>query len=226
MKVVIDERVKHRLTGVVVILSIAVIFLPAMMKKSNQHFEDSMTVSLALPTKPTPPAVAIPNQTELFQSVKVAHVDIKAIPTEPVATKTVSLSTPISIPTIIETPQSSPVTPTAIVAEVSTPVKAVVKPVMERKKIATLIAPKAQTQKEGYAVQLASFTQKRNAEYLVSRLRHQGYTATYNVLNNKEGDVFKVIVGSLHQKEAAIHLQKQLAANMQLKGFVVKTGVS
>ena len=37
MKFVMDERLKHRLTGVVVILAIAAIFVPAVMKKSNQH---------------------------------------------------------------------------------------------------------------------------------------------------------------------------------------------
>ena len=37
MKLMMDERVKHRLTGVVVLVSIAVIFVPAMIKKSNKR---------------------------------------------------------------------------------------------------------------------------------------------------------------------------------------------
>ena len=37
MKFVMDERIKHRLTGLVVILSIAAIFLPEQVKKSNQR---------------------------------------------------------------------------------------------------------------------------------------------------------------------------------------------
>ena len=37
MKLVIDEKVKHRLVGLAVILSMGIIIAPAVLKKSQQH---------------------------------------------------------------------------------------------------------------------------------------------------------------------------------------------
>jgi cell division septation protein DedD len=56
---------------------------------------------------------------------------------------------------------------------------------------------------------------------LVTRLQHQGYKARFT----KSGVMYKVVVGGLSQRHEAISLQKKLAANLQLHGFIVKTGV-
>ena len=52
MKLITDERVKHRLVGLAVILSIAAIFAPAIMKKSSQRFDENVSMSLELPARP------------------------------------------------------------------------------------------------------------------------------------------------------------------------------
>lgn len=212
MNFVIDERMKHRLTGVVVMVSIAVIFLPAMMKKSNQHFEDSISVSLKLPPKPTPPQVAMPNKKIMFDSVKVAHVELPKHIEEPHSVL-IAKAEPLSKPVLTRVEKS--------VKSVAT--RAVVPPTSPVKKVA-VVAPA--TPKGAYGIQLASFSQERNAAFLVERLHKQGYVAQYNKLNTKQGVVYKVVVGQLNQKTQALNLQKQLAMNMQLNGFVIKTGVS
>ena len=219
MKFVMNERVKHRLTGLVVIVSIAVIFLPAMMKKSNQHFAESMNVSLKLPSKPNLPKVAIPKQQAMFQSVKVAHVDIPKLTHEQHATqiaKAESLSAKQIVPTL-------PVIAKALVPE--KPVVSTALATPSALKVPVKVEPKHTTvafKKETYAVQLASFSQQSNAQTLVTRLRGQGYVASYNKFNGKQGEYFKVIVGQLHQRDDAINLQKKLANNMQLNGFIIK----
>ena len=211
MKFVMDERLKHRLTGVVVILSVAVIFLPAMMKKSNQHFEENNSVSLKLPVKPTPPIVAIPSKKVMFDSANVVKADV-------------ALNLDNTHPVIVAKaePISKPVAP-PVLTKAEPPVKLPVKTVTSPKKVAA-IAPAVI--KGAYGIQLASFSQERNALYLVKRLRKEGYTASYNKLDTKQGSVYKVIVGQLNQKVEAVNLQKKLAMNMQLNGFVIKTGVS
>ena len=211
MKFVMDERIKHRLTGVVVIVSIAVIFLPAMMKKSNQHFEESISVSLKLPAKPVPPQVAIPNKKIMFESVKVAHV---VLPTR--------IDEPLPVFIAKAEPLSKPVAP-AVVNKAEPSPKSVIAKMTPLKKMAVLTPV---TSKEAYGIQLASFSQESNAAFLVGRLRKQGYVAKYNKLNTKQGSVYKVVVGQLQQKTEAVNLQKKLAMNMQLNGFVIKTGVS
>ncbi len=207
MKLVMDERVKHRLVGVVVILSVAIIFLPALFKKSNRHFEDNVNLAVQLPAKPMLPEVAVVNEKVLFQSVKVAKVDLP--PLEDTVRKT-ALSRAEPIRSISVVP-SAPIHTDVAVAE--------------PKKIMVHVPPRAKAvalKKGGYGVQLASFSAQKNAELLVARLSQRGYKASYNKISGKQGAVYKVIVGQLSQKEAAAHLQKQLVLSMQLNGFVVK----
>jgi len=216
MKFVMSERVKHRLTGVVVILSVAVIFLPAMMKKSNQHFEDNVNVSLKLPAKPLPPQVIIPKQTAMLKSVKVAHVEVPAVidAAHPaLIAKAESLSkNPGSVLVKVEMPLKSVITAAIVPAKSNAPAKSV--------------AAAAPALKNGFGIQLASFTQESNAKYLVARLRKQGYTATYNIYKGKKGQFYQVVAGLVSKRDDAINLQKKIATNMQLNGYIIKTGVS
>ncbi|MBN9229767.1 MAG: SPOR domain-containing protein [Legionella sp.] len=76
MKILMDDKLKHRLVGAAVILSLGAIFLPAMMKQSSQHFENNFSVHVKLPPKPATPHVAIANEDELFKTIKVAQVEL------------------------------------------------------------------------------------------------------------------------------------------------------
>ena len=219
MKFVMDERLKHRLTGVVVILAIAAIFVPAVMKKSNQHFEEKLSLSVRLPPKPLLPNVVIKEKKTMFQSVKVAHVDIPAVVQLPRLTQ-FAKAEPLSIKSTM--PAAPLINNRPTLARADLVVRHAVKAAAAPKKLANAIHLK----KEVYSVQLASFSQKVNAESLVTRLRSQGYKASYNKFNGKQGQYYKVIVGELNQKNAAIILQKKLALSMRLNGFIIKTDVS
>ncbi|MFT4058748.1 MAG: SPOR domain-containing protein [Legionella sp.] len=76
MKLVMDERLKHRLVGISVILSLGAIFLPAMMKKSSQRLESNFSVKVQLPPKPNAPNVAVTNEEQMFKTIKVAKVEL------------------------------------------------------------------------------------------------------------------------------------------------------
>lgn len=219
MKFVMDERVKNRLTGILVIISIAVIFLPAMMKKSNHRFDENVNVSLKLPAKPSLPKVAIPNQQTLFKTVKVAHIDIPVIP-HVQRTSQLAKAEPLAPLPSSKINSSKVVKPVEIAK--TTPIKSA--PVATKTAPLKLTATNSNKQKEMFAVQLASFTQQDNAKLLVARLKQQGYSATYNRLTNKQGTFYQVLVGQMNQKDEAMVLQKKLVANMQLSGFVVRTG--
>ena len=200
MAFVMEERVKHRLTGLLVILSVALICFPAMMKKSNQRIEEKVSVSLKLPNKPLPPRVAMPNPQTLFQEVKVAHVDLPVEqPSAPPLPSKIAAIPPL--PGIVSRATPAPI--------------AVVKPDLK------LIAAK----KTVYAVQLASFSQQKNAQQLVERLRAQGFVASYAKRSNQQGPFYQVLVGQLNQRDDALHLQKKLVSRLRLNGFVVKTAL-
>ena len=224
MKIVMSEQIKHRLTGLVVILSVAVIFLPTLLKQSNHHLEENLSFSVKLPPKPTAPKVAMTDEKTLFKTVKVAQVTVpKVIPTPPLAQ--IARAEPLNIKSVVPKapvmnaePQLATVLPSVKVAA-ATPIRKVIP---APKKIARVTVEK----KVGYAVQLASFTQQNNAKSLVTRLRSKGFQASYNKFSGKQGEFYKVVVGQLEQRNAAQDLQKKLAQSVQINGFVVKTGVS
>lgn len=82
MKLVIDEKLKHRLIGVAVIISLGAIFAPAMMKKSNQDIENNYSLRVKLPSKPAEPNVAISDEKEVFKTIKIAKVEIPDVSAE------------------------------------------------------------------------------------------------------------------------------------------------
>jgi len=243
MKFVMDERLKHRLTGLIVILSIAAIFLPAVVKKSNQRFEENVSFSVRLPAKPVLPDVAVTDEKKVFQSVKVARVDLPVV--EEVKPIQIAKAEPISIPSSVA---AAPVSTLVKLDKNPNVIREIKKPILAKKnikpalvKVAKVVAPAVKAagvpkkvaraalsgvRKEVYAVQLASFAQRGNALALVTSLRNKGYKASYNASNNKQGLYYKVIVGNLNERHEAEHLQKQLSDSMQLKGFIIKTGVS
>lgn len=230
MNLVLDERSKHRLVGLAVLLSIAAIFLPAMMKKSNRHFDD-LSLSMQIPQKPTYPKVEVATAKALFKTTKVAHVELPPLDdqiNEVLDTIQIVKAESLSAQRTLEKGTTS------FIASVRFPtlekfsfiyssIPAIL-PSWNRFHVnkAPVVAVR---KKSSYAVQLASFAQQRNAERLVAQLRDKGYKANYSQ-TAKSGGFYKVLVGQLDEKSQAIDLQKQLGIVMQLNGFIVSTGVS
>lgn len=82
MKLVMDEKFKHRLIGLAVIISLGAIFAPAIMRKSSQKLEGNLSTSIQLPPKPVTPDVAATEEKEMFKTIKVARVNIQDVPAE------------------------------------------------------------------------------------------------------------------------------------------------
>ncbi|WP_133130449.1 SPOR domain-containing protein [Legionella yabuuchiae] len=240
MKFTLDESRKHRLVGVVVILSIIALFLPAFMKKSSDGLNSTVNVAVHLPQKPAQPSVSKPNSEELFQTVKVAKVDLsEVIESEPKITQIVKAE-PIRNPEVAHVepksttqlqPHQAPKVAKATIRKNKSSLPTKMTLTQER-----TITPKKQelakqpdtikNQPTGYAVQIASFAVESNAKALVQQLRHKGYKATYSRSSTSKRELYKVIVGQVDKKEEAKALQQKLAESIHLKGFVIKTGVS
>ncbi|MCL5272387.1 MAG: SPOR domain-containing protein [Gammaproteobacteria bacterium] len=82
MKLVMDEKLKHRLVGLAVIISIGAIFAPAVLKKSSQNLENNYSVNIKLPPKPLVPDVLSSNEQDVFKTIKVAKVKIPSVTDE------------------------------------------------------------------------------------------------------------------------------------------------
>tara|TARA_R110002126_G_scaffold273866_1_gene418587 strand:+ start:109655 stop:110335 length:681 start_codon:yes stop_codon:yes gene_type:complete len=225
MNISIDERTKHRLTGLVVILAVAIIFVPAMVKKSNQRLEENIHVSVQLPPKPSAPKIAIADKEAVFESVKIAEVTL------PVTQKPAHVSQIARAEGLqLKTPEKKtvPVLSKPVVAKAKIkpkPIKqaeAAPKPVVTPAKIAKLDKDMSQA----YAVQLASFSSQDNAEKLVYHLRDHGYKAHYHASTQGNNALYKVIVGQLDDRNDAYALQEKLSESLKLNGFVVKRGAT
>lgn len=235
MKLVMDERLKHRLVGLAVILSVGVIFVPAVMKKSNQRFEGKTTVSLKLPPKPVLPNVAMPSDKTLFKTMKVAHVDIASVGqrTQPVihvakAESLTQMSKTKVISSIAKKEVKISVVPSLQDKKiVLTHAKLAAKASLLQMAQNTAKAKPSMVSTTKYAVQVATFTLHSNAVSLVSKLKTKGYIAAVKESGDKKKIVYRVLVGRADQKQEAQRLQQQLASAMQIKGFVVSTkGIS
>ncbi|MDF1646876.1 MAG: SPOR domain-containing protein [Legionellaceae bacterium] len=243
MNLAIDERTKHRLTGLVVIMAVAIIFVPAMLKKSNQRLEENIHVSVQLPPKPSTPKVAVTEEKAVFDTVKVAQVALP-VPTEPTPAsqiarieKLTSKPTVKPIAAMTPTPASKqsqkPMIKKAVMTKPTTrPVEKQTSPVFVKAPEAIPFNPKpvlAQQDKastEAFAVQLAAFNVEQNAEKLVARLREQGYKARYYTITSDKGDAsYKVTVGQLDDRADARILKNKLIESTKLEGFIVKREV-
>jgi DedD protein len=256
MNLQMDEKRKHQLIGLIVIIAITILFVPAALKKSKEGLDNKLNVAIKLPQKPAQPIVSEPTDTQMFETIQVAHVDL----TESVSSVEPIVLSQVKAESISNPPQQVESKPKTILAQNmaakprvnrhhtnkaghKTTYKAqpsarrkatsnnlnrtVSKPI--EKKASPISKSKSKetiANKTTYAVQIASFAVENNAKSLVSKLRKKGYKARYNKTNNNNGSYYKVIVGSLDKQDDAQQLKKTLADSVKLKGFVVKTGVS
>lgn len=256
MKLVIDEKLKHRMVGLAVVVSLAAIFLPSMMKKSSLRLENNFSVNVQLPPKPKAPNVVMTDKKVMFETIKVAKVDVSSVLDQ----KSAALDKEDYIQSV---QAADNLAASAIKAEPASNKEVVTKPIelalnnaakeVVAKQINTdtakpvkLIKPAVKVQattqqkpvvaneqishpinKQGiYAVQLASFAKISNAQALVTKLHSQGYKANYVKTNGRRGVIYKVYVGHSPVKSDVMKVKTQLASAMQLNGFVVNTGVS
>lgn len=122
MKLVMDERLKHRLVGLAVVISLAAIFVPAVVKKSTQRFDGKNVTTVKLPLKPAMPKIAMPEEQTMFKRVKVAHVEIPAFEQKApaVIARAQSLSDMNELKPSVLVAANAPVTP-AVITNKATP---------------------------------------------------------------------------------------------------------
>lgn len=210
-----DEKIKHRIIGLAVLMSVALVFVPAMVKKSNQRLDRSMNLSLNLPPKPTFPKVAAVKPQELFKTVKVAQVVIpevvdnkktvtaaraESLSGQTMATRSIIQKTPVMHSAVVIAKADKPVQRTAVSSHVviTNKSKNIPKPVQ---RVAAPIKPAI----------VANATKHRNAN---ARLLVSAQPTTV-VKSSLKTNVFSVQVASFARQDNALYLVHSL----QKKGF-------
>jgi len=208
-----DQKLKQRLTGAIVLVALAVIFVPIILEGPDDEW--------------APRSHSIPEQPQMDYRASMG-LDLPepetAVqePTGGVITEALSLPED-------ESPASKPpplaAKPAPTVSKTTEPVAVAPEPV---KKVAPAPAPKpkpakkADTAIKGWFVQVGSFGQEMNANGLRSRLKSAGYDTRLQKIAIGNGYAYRVLVGPASSRAAAEKLAASLKSGQQLAGMVIE----
>lgn len=194
----LDKGLKQRMVGALVLLALAVIFLPMLLSREDE----SQRVQVDAPAMPVAPEapevelqpVAVPEpqllpdepigaDADAAQSLEPSEPVVSELPAEPITS-----ATPAAMPEPVLTP---PPAPSKLDAN-SLPIS--------------------------WSVQLASLSSSDGAQKLQKTLRSQGYNAYIRSVDGMN----RVFVGPLIERAEADRLRDQLNRQHKLNGFVVR----
>lgn len=204
----LDSGTKQRIVGALVLVALAVIFLPMLLSRPDE-LRHVVVDAPTIPAKPVVPEiemqpVIVPDPQELPQepvpgdSNAAGQAQAQAPVEQPIA----ELPAP-EAPAATASPQPTPSKP----AEVAPPPQ---KAPAERLDVNSLPV--------SWSVQLASLSSRPGAETLQKTLRAQGYNAYIRSVDGMN----RVFVGPLIERVEADRLRDQLNRQHKLNGFVVR----
>ncbi|HHI92264.1 MAG TPA: sporulation protein [Gammaproteobacteria bacterium] len=206
-------QLKQRLVGAVVLVALAVIFIPMLLPGkgnlgggidgSNIPPEPDFRFP-PVPAAPKAPPVAAVPVVPLGDSddVEPPAISDKSAPVE----KTAGQSPPKPpVNAVVKTPAKPPAKPVSSPATKAAPAK---------------VKPVESGQVSGWVVQVGSFSARNNARALRDKLRKQGYASFVEPVQGASGRVYRVRVGPELSKAAADKLRQRLAKKPGLQGLV------
>ena len=200
----LDKVFKQRMVGALVLVALAVIFLPMLFSRQDEQRQ----IQVDAPTAPQIPVMQ-PVQVE-----PVAVPEPQVIAQEPV---------PEELPVVEQQVATTPVAPVVAKPAVVAPKPPAVTPAQT---VAQAPAKLDITQKRvdpnglpiSWSVQLVSLSNRASADNLQKTLRNQGY----NAYVRSSGGMNRVFVGPLLERAEADRLRDLLGKQQNLKGFVVR----
>lgn len=210
----LDNVYKQRMVGALVLVALAVIFLPMLFSREDEQRHVSVEAPAA-PQAPVMPQV---------QVEPVVVPEPQALPQEPIPSddEVVQQSAP-SAPIVPSAPATPVAPPTAAIKPAPAPAPAAPKPTPAQS-VASTRPDTSQSRIDAnglsvsWSVQLASLSSRESAENLQKTLRSQGYNAYIRSADGKN----RVFVGPLIERAEADRLRDLLGRQQNLKGFVVR----
>jgi DedD protein len=197
----LNEQIKQRLIGAVVLVSLAVIFIPILLDGGNNS---SMSRS----------GSNVPEQPEFdFEPLEIPLAPITPLPVE--RPRVIDKEEPPPAPAVAVSPQEGkrlvqpPPAEPVKAAAATTPI-GVASP-----------ATAAGTDPIAWVVQVGSFSQSANALALRDKLRKNGFTAFVEKYQERGTSSYRVRVGPELKRETAEKQLAQLKTKFQLKGIVM-----
>jgi DedD protein len=214
--VLLDKAYKQRMVGALVLVALAVIFLPMLFSRQDEQRQ----VTVEAPAAPQAPALP------QVQVEPVVVPEPQALPQEPVPSDDEIAQQESAVPAVpvAPAPAAKPVTPPPAPAPVpalaAKPATAPAQPITAApgKPDTTQSRVDANGLSVSWSVQLASLSNRESAEKLQKTLRSQGYNAYIRTADGKN----RVFVGPLIERAEADRLRDLLNRQQNLKGFVVR----
>jgi DedD protein len=200
-----NQQLKQRLVGAVVLVSLAVIFIPIILEGPDDEWTPRTQ------GMPEPPPISYHEEAETQLPLPVEQLAPPAAiqPAEPVE----SVPPPAPDTAAAEAPAPQPAPP-----EPATVAPATVAPPPPPASVAKTGAEAA----GGWAIQVGRFSQQQNAQGLRDRLKKAGYAAFLKEDRTDSSRSWRVLVGPLKTRSDAEKVRDELAARRQLKGFVIE----
>ncbi|MGD8483436.1 MAG: SPOR domain-containing protein [Thioalkalispiraceae bacterium] len=188
-----ENRIKQRIIGAIVLVSLAVIFIPMILSGGREQ---------SMPLFGSP----VPSKPDNITDIKVLEFENKPAPPEPRKV----IRSPVDEHTRADD------------LPVEAPVKETQHP-QKNSALKTQKAPAVTQDEaaKAWAVQVGSFTQSSNALKLKEQLIKKGYPAFVEQLVMHNKTTYRVRVGPEVRRDDAIQLQKQIEQKMNIKGLVV-----
>lgn len=215
-----DERPqfnpKHRIAGAIILVSLAVIFVPMLLDESTPS-----TTSQALTEIPTRDA-ASDTKVVVTQIPTPASEAVKAQVTvaDPIDKSTAELPVP-AVRT--ETAKADAVVETKSSVAKAGPVAAVEKKIdsARPRQVSTKRPSAGDKVSKGWIVQVGTFTNRDNAERLRDKLKTNGYAVNAESVTLHGSNATRLRVGPFAEKAAAAKAQTQLQKDLNIQGVVL-----
>ena len=199
----LDKVYKQRMVGALVLVALAVIFLPMLFSREDEQRQIQVDAPAApqMPVMPEVKVEPVPVPEPQVIAQEPAPPEQEAVVQQP--------SAPVALPVVkpvVAAPKPPAVTPAQAVAQ------APAKLDTTQKRLDPNGLPIS------WSVQLVSLSNRASADSLQKTLRNQGY----NAYVRSSGGMNRVFVGPLLERAEADRLRDLLGKQQNLKGFVVR----
>jgi len=209
-----DQKLKQRLTGAIVLVALAVIFVPIILEGPDDEWtprshsipeQPQMDYRASMGLELPAPETAVEEQSGgvITEALGLSEDDSPASKPPPVEAKPAPVARKTTEPVAVA-PKSAKVVPAPAPAPAPKPAKKAAAPI------------------NGWFVQVGSFGQEMNANGLRSRLKSAGYDTRLQKIEIGKGHAYRVLVGPATSRTAAEKLAASLKSGQQLAGMVIE----
>jgi DedD protein len=217
----VSSALQNRLVGTVIVVAIAVIFLPDLLDGKQESKRD---LFVKLPQKPSMKKVQSPSSfdtdkvkeaaTRKVEVISEQAVDDNPASNLPAATKFESRTTDVQVPDVYQNGEPAAVVQTSEANKAKTKVSSLQQQTVVEQDVDRLLAS------AGWVVQLGSFRHQKNVKELLNRLEKAGYRAFSRPVKTNSGTLTKVFVGPDLQKNNLENALSHLKELTNLQGRV------